>query len=71
MVKTKTCPHCGHTFRPDERPRDLSDPDWVPAASVYCSQECSDRYHCDMGHRCSKHTKEKAQREAARAAGRA
>ncbi|WP_108920807.1 ferric uptake regulation protein [Mycobacterium montefiorense] len=68
MVKTKTCVHCGHTFHPDARPRDLSDPEWLPVASVYCSRECSDRFHCDMGHRCSTHVKEKAQREAAKTA---
>jgi hypothetical protein len=67
-VKVKTCVHCGHTFDPNDRPRDLSDPDWLPDASVYCSHDCSDRYHCDMGHCCSTHVKEKAQREAAKAA---
>jgi hypothetical protein len=64
----KTCVHCGHSFDPNDRWRDLSDPDWHPAASVYCSQYCSDRYHCEMGHCCSTHVKEKARREAAKAA---
>ncbi|CQD09185.1 hypothetical protein BN1232_01669 [Mycobacterium lentiflavum] len=68
MVKTKACMHCGHTFHPDERPRDVSDPEWLPAAAGYCSHECSDRYHCEMGHSCSTHVKEKARREAAKAA---
>ncbi|BBY41540.1 hypothetical protein MMAN_56740 [Mycobacterium mantenii] len=68
MVKTKTCAHCGHTFDPSALPRDLSDPDWLPAASIYCSHECSDRFHCEMGHCCSTHVKEKARREAAMAA---
>jgi hypothetical protein len=72
MVKTKakikTCIHCGHTFDLNDPRRDLSDPDWLPAASVYCSHECADRFHCDMGHCCSTHVKEKAQREAAKAA---
>ena len=67
-TKLKTCVHCGHTFDPDDRRRDLSDPDWLPAASAYCSHECSDRYHCEMGHCCSAHVKEKARREAAKAA---
>jgi hypothetical protein len=67
-AKVKTCVHCGHTFDPNDRWHDLSDPAWLPAASVYCSQDCSDRYHCDMGHCCSSHVKEKAQREAAKAA---
>jgi hypothetical protein len=67
-VKMKTCVHCGHTFDPNDRWRDLSDPDWLPAASVYCSHDCSDRYHCDMGHSCSTHVEKKAQREAAKAA---
>ena len=66
-TKVKTCVHCGHTFDPDDRWRDLSDPDWLPAASVFCSHECSDRYHCEMGHCCSTHVKEKARREAAKA----
>jgi hypothetical protein len=65
-AKIKTCVHCGHTFDPSDRWRDLSDPEWLPAASVYCSPECSDRYHCDMGHCCSAHVKKKAQREAAK-----
>ena len=67
-TRTRTCVHCGHTFDLNDPRRDLSDPDWQPAASVYCSHECSDRYHCEMGHRCSAHIKEKAQREAAKAA---
>jgi len=68
--KTKTCVHCGHTFEAHDRLHDLSDPHWLPAASNYCSHDCSDRYHCDMGHCCSTHVKEKARREAARAAQR-
>jgi hypothetical protein len=67
-AKIKTCVHCGHTFDPNDRWRDLSDPEWLPAASVYCSHDCSDRYHCEMGHCCSTHVKEKAKREAAKAA---
>ena len=67
-TKTKVCVHCGHTFDLNDRGRDVSDPNWFPAASVYCCHECSDRYHCEMGHRCSTHVKEKAQREAAKAA---
>jgi len=67
-VKVKVCVHCGHTFDPNDRWRDLANPDWLPAASVYCSPECSDRYHCEMVHCCSTHVKEKAQREAANAA---
>ena len=67
-AKIKTCVHCGHTFDPNDRWRDLSDPEWLPAASVYCSQYCSDRYHLEMVHCCSTHVKEKAQREAAKAA---
>ena len=67
-TKVKTCVHCGHTFDPNDRWRDLSDPDWFPAASVYCSPECSDRYHCEMVHCCATHVKEKARREAAKAA---
>ena len=68
-TKTKTCVHCGHTFEVND-PRDLSDPNWLPAAAVYCSHDCSDRFHCDLGHRCSTHVKEKARREAAKAAQR-
>jgi hypothetical protein len=67
-AKIKTCVHCGHTFDPNDRWRDLSNPEWHPAASNYCSQDCSDRYHCDIGHCCSTHVKEKAQREAAKEA---
>ena len=67
-TRTRTCVHCGHTFELNDQRRDLSDPHWLPTASVYCSHECSDRYHCDMGHCCSTHVKEKAQREAAKAA---
>ncbi|WP_082965998.1 ferric uptake regulation protein [Mycobacterium kubicae] len=67
MAKTKICLHCGQTFDPNDR-RDLSDPQWLPAASVYCSHECSDRFHCNLGHCCSTHVKEKAQRGAAKAA---
>jgi hypothetical protein len=67
-TKVKTCVHCGHTFDPNDRQRDLSDPDWLPAASIYCSHECSDRFHCDLAHSCSAHVKEKAHREAAQAA---
>jgi hypothetical protein len=67
-AKIKICVHCGHTFDPNGRWHDLSDPEWLPAASVYCSQYCSDRYHLEMVHCCSTHVKEKARREAARAA---
>jgi hypothetical protein len=67
-TKTKTCVHCGHRFEVHNQPRDLSDPHWLPAASNYCSHDCSDRYHCEMGHCCSTHVKEKARREAAKAA---
>jgi hypothetical protein len=67
-AKTKTCVHCGHTFDPNDRWRDLSDPEWLPAASVYCSPDCCDRYHLEMVHCCSTHVKEKARRDAARAA---
>jgi hypothetical protein len=67
-VKVKTCVHCGHTFDPNDRRRDLFHPDWLPDASVYCSPDCSDRYHCEMGHCCSTRAKEKARREAAKAA---
>jgi len=67
-VKTKICVHCGHTFDPNGRWHDLSNPEWLPAASVYCSQYCSDRYHLEMVHCCSTHVKEKARREAAKAA---
>jgi hypothetical protein len=59
-AKMKTCVHCGHTFDPDERWRDLADPEWLPAASTYCSQYCSDRYHCEMTHCCSTNVKKKA-----------
>jgi hypothetical protein len=68
MVKVKTCVHCGHTFNPNDRPRDLSDPDWLPFASIYCSLECSARFHCDMGRLSSAHVKAKARREAAKPA---
>ena len=67
-ARTKTCVHCGHTFDLNDPRRDLSDPDWLPAASVYCSHDCSDRFHCNLAHCCSTHVKEKAQREAAKAA---
>ncbi|ORB73996.1 ferric uptake regulation protein [Mycobacterium scrofulaceum] len=66
-TKVKTCVHCGHTFDPNDQRRDLSDPEWLPAASSYCSHECSDRFHCDMSHCCSTHAK-KGHREAAKAA---
>lgn len=66
-TKIKVCVHCGHTFDLYDRRRDLSDQDWLPDASIYCSQECADRFHCEMGHCCSAHVKEKAQREAAKA----
>jgi hypothetical protein len=66
-VKVKTCVHCGHAFDPNDRRRDLSDPDWLPDAALYCSTECSHRFHCDMSHCCSAHVKEKAKREAANA----
>jgi hypothetical protein len=68
MVKLKTCPDCGHTFDPNSLPRDLSDPDWLPTASAYCSHECSDRFHRDLAHHCATHVKQKAHREAAKAA---
>jgi len=67
-TKTKTCIHCGHTFDPNDPRRNLSDPDWHPDASVYCSHDCSDRFHCNLGHCCSTHVKEKARREAAKTA---
>jgi NMD protein affecting ribosome stability and mRNA decay len=67
-AKIKVCVHCGHTFDPNGRWHDLSNPEWLPAASVYCSQYCCDRYHLEMVHCCSTHVKEKARREAARAA---
>ncbi|BBX48748.1 hypothetical protein GCM10009641_02060 [Mycobacterium cookii] len=66
-AKTKTCVHCGHRFEAHDQRRDLSDPQWLPAASNYCSQDCSDRYHCEMTHCCSTHAKEKARRDAAKA----
>ncbi|WP_116376247.1 ferric uptake regulation protein [Mycobacterium sp. MFM001] len=68
MVKTKTCAHCGHTFEPNNWQRDLSDPEWLPEASAYCSHECSDQFHREMVHCCSTHVKEKARREAAKTA---
>jgi hypothetical protein len=67
-TKVKTCVHCGHTFDPSDRHRDLVNPDWHPAASNYCSPYCCDQYHLEMVHCCSTHIKEKARREAARAA---
>jgi hypothetical protein len=67
-TKLKTCVHCGHTFDPSDRWRDLANPGWFSAASNYCSHECCDQYHRDMSHCCSSHTKDKARREAARAA---
>lgn len=71
MVKTKTkirtCIHCGHTFDVNDPRRAVSDPEWLPVASVYCSHECSDQFHCAMGHCCSAHVKDKARREAAKA----
>ncbi|EFG76528.1 hypothetical protein HMPREF0591_3600 [Mycobacterium parascrofulaceum ATCC BAA-614] len=67
-TKVKTCVHCGHTFDPNDHRRDLSDPEWLPAASIYCSHECSDRFHCDLSHCCSTHAKKKGQRQAAKAA---
>ncbi|WP_428342945.1 ferric uptake regulation protein [Mycobacterium sp.] len=66
-IKIKTCVHCGHRFEAHDQQRDLSDPYWLPAASNYCSPDCSDRYHLEMVHCCSTHMKEKARREAARA----
>jgi len=66
-TKVKTCVHCGHTFDPNARWRNLAALDWFPAASVFCSHECADRYHLEMIHCCSAHLKEKARREAARA----
>ncbi|WP_231123027.1 ferric uptake regulation protein [Mycobacterium asiaticum] len=70
MTKAKTCVQCGHTFDPTDPRRGLSDPDWLPVASVYCSQKCSDRFHSQLAHCCSTHLKENAQREAAKAARR-
>jgi hypothetical protein len=67
-TKVKICVHCGHMFDPHDRHRDLANPYWFPAASKYCSPYCSDRYHLEMMHCCSVHVKEKARREAARAA---
>jgi hypothetical protein len=64
-AKIKTCVHCGHTFDLNDRWRDLCDPQWLPAASNYCSPYCSDRYHLEMVHCCSTHVKAKARREAA------
>ncbi len=69
-AKTKTCVHCGHTFDLNNPRRDLSDQDWLPAASVYCSHECSNQFHCNLAHCCSTHVKAKAQRKAAKAAQR-
>jgi hypothetical protein len=66
-TKVKVCVHCGHTFDPNDHWRDLSDPDWQPAASVFCSHECADQYHCEMVHCCSTHVKEKARHETAKA----
>ncbi|AYJ03440.1 ferric uptake regulation protein [Mycobacterium avium subsp. hominissuis] len=66
-TKVRTCAHCGHAFDPNDRGRDLSDPDWLPAASIFCSHECSDRFHCDLGHCCSSHAKKKAHHEPAKA----
>jgi hypothetical protein len=65
-AKIKTCVHCGHLFEAHDQLRDLADPQWLPAASNYCSPDCSDRYHLEMVHCCSTHVKEKARREAAR-----
>jgi hypothetical protein len=70
MAMVKVCVHCGHTFDLGNSWRDLSDPDWLPAVSVYCSHDCSNRFHCNLVHCCSTHVKEKAQREAAKAARR-
>jgi hypothetical protein len=57
-TKVKACLHCGHAFDPTDRHR-LVDPDWLPVKSLYCSPECSDRYHLQMVHRCSTHVKAK------------
>jgi hypothetical protein len=70
MAKAKVCVHCGHTVGVNDLRRDLSDPDWLPAASIYCSHDCGDQFHCNLAHCCSVHIKEKAQREAAKAAQR-
>jgi hypothetical protein len=67
-VKLKTCVHCGHSFDPNDGRRDLSNPDWLPAASNYCSHECSDRFHCEIGHCSTTRVKGKARRETAGAA---
>jgi hypothetical protein len=64
MAKIKTCVQCGHAFDPNDRCRDLSDPGWLPAASVYCSHDCSDQFHHDLRHRCSAQLKVKARRKA-------
>jgi hypothetical protein len=66
-TKVKACLHCGHAFDPTDRHR-LAEPDWLPVRSLYCSPECSDRYHVEMVHCCSTQVKAKARREAARAA---
>jgi hypothetical protein len=68
--RMKTCVHCGHTFDLNDPSRTLASPHWHPIASNYCSHECSDRFHCDMGHRCSAHIKDKARRDAAKAGSR-
>lgn len=70
MVKSKikTCIYCGHTFDLNDPRRDLSDPDWLPDATVYCSHDCSNQFHRNLGHCCSTHVKEKAKRDAAKAA---
>jgi hypothetical protein len=70
-TKIKTCVHCGHTFDANAQRGDLSDPAWHPYASNYCSHECSDQFHCDLSHNCSAHVKDKARRDAAKAASRA
>ncbi|OBA59560.1 ferric uptake regulation protein [Mycobacterium sp. 1100029.7] len=69
-TKIRTCVHCGHTFDANAQRSDLSDPDWHPYASNYCSHECSDQFHCDLSHNCSTHVKQKARRDAAKAARR-
>ena len=64
-TKVKICVHCGHTFGPHDRHRDLANPYWFPAASKYCSPYCNDRYHLEMMHCCSAIMKAKARRKAA------
>ncbi|WIM86766.1 ferric uptake regulation protein [Candidatus Mycobacterium wuenschmannii] len=66
-TKVKTCVHCGHSFDPNNRWRDLANPGWHSVASNYCSHECCDQYHRDMSHCCSSHAKDKERRQAVKA----